>query len=127
MQIPVFIWAPEEEGQFQPGRCLRWWLHSSLRAFEEDLAALGSRMVYAKAAESRFALAELVRELGAQAVLFNHLYDPISMVRDNEVKATLAAAGVFCQSFNADILREPWEVLDGSGQPLTCFEDFWNA
>lgn len=79
-QIPVYIWAPEEEGQFQPGRCLRWWLHSSLRAFERDLAALGSRMVYAKAPESRLALVALARELGAQGVLFNHLYDPISMV-----------------------------------------------
>jgi hypothetical protein len=23
-QVPVFIWSPEEEGQFQPGRCSRW-------------------------------------------------------------------------------------------------------
>lgn len=80
-QVPVFIWAPEEEGQFQPGRCLRWWLHSSLRALEADFAALGSRIVYAKAPESRIALLQLVRDVGAQGVLFNHLYDPISMVR----------------------------------------------
>lgn len=48
-------------------------------------------------------------------------------MRDNEVKAALAAAGVFCQSFNADILREPWEVLDTQGKPFTCFEGFWTA
>ena len=34
--------------------------------------------------------------------------------------------GVLCQSFNADVLYEPWEVLDKDGQPLTSFEDFWN-
>ena len=62
-----------------------------------------------------------------QGVLFNHLYDPISMVRDNEVKAALAAAHIHCQSFNADVLREPWEVLDSAGRPFTCFEDFWTA
>lgn len=38
------------------------------------------------------------------------------MVRDNEVKAGLAAAGVHCQSFNAEILREPWEVLAPGGK-----------
>ena len=50
-----------------------------------------------------------------------------AQVRDNEVKAALAAAGVFCQSFNADVLREPWEVLDPAGRPFTCFDDFWAA
>ena len=32
---------------------------------------------------------QLVEETGAQAVLFNHLYDPISLVRDNEVKTAM--------------------------------------
>ena len=39
----------------------------------------------------------------------------------------MAGMGVLCQSFNADVLYEPWEVLDKEdGQPLTSFEDFWN-
>ena len=126
-QIPVFIWAPEEEGQFQPGRCSRWWLSVSLAALEADLAALGSRLLCYRAAESRALLARLARDTGAQGVLFNHLYDPISMVRDNEVKSALGAAGVFVQSFNGDILREPWEVLDAKGRPFTAFDDFWAA
>lgn len=45
-QIPVFIWAPEEEGQLQPGRCSRWWLHESLVALEKDLESLGSNLIY---------------------------------------------------------------------------------
>jgi cryptochrome 1 len=112
----VYIWAPEEEGQFQPGRCSRWWLFHSLAALQRDLAALGSRLLCFRAADSRALLAQLARQVGAGAVVFNHLYDPISMVRDNEVKAGLAAQGIFCQSFNADVLREPWEVLDGAGK-----------
>ena len=89
VQIPVYIWAPEEEGQFQPGRCSRWWLHQSLGCFETDLQALGSGLVYRRAKESRAALMELVQETGAQALVFNHLYDPISLVRDNEVKTAM--------------------------------------
>ena len=89
VQIPVYIWAPEEEGQFQPGRCSRWWLHQSLSCFETDLQALGSGLVYRRAKESRAALIELVQETGAQALVFNHLYDPISLVRDNEVKTAM--------------------------------------
>jgi len=124
-QIPVYIYAPEEEGQFQPGRCSRWWLNSSLRSLDADLRALGSRLLCFRAGESRVALAALVRDLGAQGVVFNHLYDPISMVRDNEVKGTLASLGVFCRSFNGDVLREPWEVMGPDGEPLSTFTSFW--
>lgn len=89
--------------------------------------ALGSRLIYLRSAQSGGALAEAARRFGAQGVLFNHLYDPISMVRDNEVKAELSAAGLLCQSFNGDVLREPWEVLAANGRPWTCFDEFWNA
>lgn len=50
-----------------------------------------------------------------QGVFFNHLYDSISMVRDNDVKDKLRRRGVACTSFNADVLYEPWEVLEGDG------------
>ena len=62
----------------------------------------------------------------AQALFFNHLYDPISLVRDNQIKAAMAAAGVHCRSFNADVLFEPWLVLAEGGRPDTCCKDFWN-
>ena len=45
--------------------------------------------MFRRASESRAALLELVKETGAEAVLFNHLYDPISLVRDNEVKTAM--------------------------------------
>ena len=66
LQIPVYVWAPEEEGLFKPGRCSRWWLHQSLKAFEKDLAALGTSMVYRRSRESCISLVQLVQETGAQ-------------------------------------------------------------
>jgi deoxyribodipyrimidine photolyase len=44
-QVVCFIWAPDEEGQLEPGRCNRWWLHSSLKALSASLRRLGSRLV----------------------------------------------------------------------------------
>ena len=35
--IPVFIWAPEEEGDWPPGAASRWWLHRSLASFSAEL------------------------------------------------------------------------------------------
>ncbi len=71
-QVPVYCWAPEEEGHFQPGRCSRWWLHQSLKAFGDDLRALGTSMVYQRSTDSRSALVQLVQETGAQARAFCH-------------------------------------------------------
>lgn len=80
-QIPVYIWAPEEEGQFQPGRCSRWWLAASLASLDAELRARGSRLLAYRAPDSKALLCQLAAAHGCGAVLFNHLYDPISMVR----------------------------------------------
>lgn len=65
------------------------------------------------------------QETGASAVFFNHLYDPISLVRDNEVKVSLASLGVTARSFNGDLWYEPWEMLNDAGEPFVEFEAFW--
>ena len=35
--IPVFVWAPEEEGPWPPGAASRWWLDASLARLQGDL------------------------------------------------------------------------------------------
>jgi len=126
--VPVYVYAPEEEGQFQPGRCSRWWLKKSLESLDAELHSMySSKMVFARASDSAAMLETLVKEYDADGVFFNHLYDPISMVRDNEVKAMLCEKNIMCQSFNSDTLREPWNVVKEGGKPFSCFESFWKA
>src|ERR1043165_1149026 len=43
--IPVFIWAPHEEGAWPPGGASRWWLHHSLEALDKALRKAGSRLI----------------------------------------------------------------------------------
>mmetsp|Transcript_6370 Transcript_6370/g.14137 ORF Transcript_6370/g.14137 Transcript_6370/m.14137 type:complete len:935 (-) Transcript_6370:1153-3957(-) len=124
--VPFFVWAPEEEGQFQPGRTSRWWTKHSVLDLQRQLCALGSHLIMRRSAERSKGLLQLVQETGAQAVFFNHLYDPISLVSDHEVKQALATRGVQCHTFNGDMLYEPWEVMDPEGQPYTSFDDFWD-
>ena len=86
--LPVYIWAPEEEGQFQLGRCNRWWLKQSLKKFEDSLAKkLGLNLVFLRGPASLPALAALAKASNATKVYFNYLFDPVSLVRDNTVKA----------------------------------------
>ena len=56
---------------------------------------------------------------------FNHLYDPISLVRDDDTRRTLSAAGLTVSTHTGDALYEPWDVLDAEGRPFSAFEPFW--
>jgi deoxyribodipyrimidine photo-lyase len=48
--IPVFIWAPEEEGPWPPGAASRWWLHQSLGSLSAELEKRGSRLIVRRGA-----------------------------------------------------------------------------
>ncbi len=43
--IPVYVWAPEDEGNWSPGSAAKWWLERSLSAFDYSLRNLDSKLV----------------------------------------------------------------------------------
>ncbi|KAL7245663.1 hypothetical protein ACSBR2_000902 [Camellia fascicularis] len=123
--VAVFIWAPEEERHYYPGRVSRWWLKHSLALFDSSLRNLGTSLITKRSTDTVSTLLEVVKSTGATQLFFNHLYDPLSLVRDQRAKEVLTAQGIAVRSFNADLLYEPWEVHDDQGHPFTIFEAFW--
>ncbi|AQL03469.1 Cryptochrome-2 [Zea mays] len=124
--LPIFIWCPSDYGQYYPGRCSRWWLKQSLVHLGKSLELLGCPLVLIRAEDSTLAaLLECVRSISATRVVYNRLYDPISLVLDNKIKNELPAHGISIQSFNGDLLYEPWDVYDENGQAFTTFNKYW--
>jgi deoxyribodipyrimidine photo-lyase len=124
--VPVFLWSPHEEAPWSPGAASRWWLHHSLKALEQSLTAAGSRLVL-RAGDSLATLRQIVAETGADAVYWNRLYEPAVVARDKQIKQSLKDAGVQVESLNGNLLREPWEVATGQGQPYQVFTPYWKA
>ncbi|KAJ4968712.1 hypothetical protein NE237_015413 [Protea cynaroides] len=124
--LPVYIWCPREEGQFYPGRVSRWWLKQSITQLDQTLRVLGASLVLIKAESSLAALLHVINAVGATKLVYNHLYDPISLARDHNVKQKLVECGISVQSYNGDLLHEPWEVLDEKGHAFTTFNEYWN-
>lgn len=122
--VPVYLWAPEEEGDWPPGAASRWWLHQSIEALSADLRALGSRMVIRRG-PSAAALIELAKETGADAVFWNRRYEPTVVARDLQLSNELRGNGLRIESFNAALLREPDAVRNQSGRPFQVFTPFW--
>ena len=63
-----------------------------------------------------------------QTPFFLHYFlsDPVSLVRDHNIKEKLFELGLSVQSYNGDLLFEPWEVYDDRGHAFTTFGPFWN-
>ncbi|KAJ0966487.1 hypothetical protein J5N97_023404 [Dioscorea zingiberensis] len=123
--LPVFIWSPNEEGQFYPGRVSRWWLKQSLAHLDQSLKSLGVPLLLIRTESALGALLQCVNAVGAGKVVYNHLYDPVSLVRDHKIKTKLVELGINVQSFNGDLLYEPWEVYEEDGHAFTSFDAYW--
>lgn len=124
--LPVYLWSPQDEGEWAPGAAARWWLHASLAALDGSCRARGSRLLL-RAGPADDTLKALLAETGAEAVYWNRLYEPAMAERDTTLDARLRADGIATRSFNAALLHEPWQIETGKGDPYRVFTPFWKA
>src|ERR1043165_1617453 len=76
--IPVYIWAPEDEGEWPPGAASRWWLHQSLAALDASLRNLSSRLILAYG-PAHEVLRKLAKGASVSAVYWNDRYEPAAL------------------------------------------------
>ncbi len=124
--IPVYIHAPDDETPWAPGAASRWWLHQSLLALDQSLRDLGTRLWIARG-DSLTELRRIIAATGATQAVWNRLYDPATRERDTLIKQALRTDGLHCDSFNAALLFEPWQIANASGQPYRVFSAFWRT
>ncbi len=122
--VCIFCLEDGTPGQRPLGGAARWWLHHSLAALREALAARGAILRYFKGPAGE-ALAALCDATGASTVLWNRRYGHDATQIDAPIKATLRARGLRCDSFGASLLYEPWEVATKAGDPVRVFSPFW--
>jgi deoxyribodipyrimidine photo-lyase len=124
--VALYVHSPDEEGEWRPGAASNWWLHHSLAQLTRALHARGVTLTIRRG-PAQEAVATLVHETGASHVYWNRLYEPACVARDTRLKAELRAQGVECESFNAALLHEPWEIRTAAGGPYRVFTPFWRA
>jgi deoxyribodipyrimidine photo-lyase len=124
--IPVFIWAPEEEGKWVPGAASRWWLHQSLASLSGSLRAAGSRLII-RTGPSIEALRRLIKETGASAVYWNRRFEPRVIARDAAIEKALRKMKIEVRRFNSALLFEPESVLGSARKPYQVFTPFWKS
>lgn len=122
--LPIYIHAPEEEGEWAPGAASQWWLHHSLTALAEAVAARGGRL-HVFRGRALPVLLRLCEAHDVTALHWNRRYEPEVVQRDRKIKDALLARGIRATSHNGSLLHEPWDILTGSGDPYRVFTPYW--
>lgn len=122
----AYILDEESEGIRPLGGAARWWLHHSLSSLSEDLAKAGSALTLRRGPAARV-IRELAEETGARHILWNRRYGGPERAVDTGIKEWAAEKGIEANSFQANLMFEPWTVTTGSGGPYKVFTPFWRA
>jgi deoxyribodipyrimidine photo-lyase len=122
--IPVFIWSPEENGDWLPGAAAKWWLHQSLESLNVQWQQFGGRLTL-RQGSSLSVLRQLIADTGATRVFWNRRYEGQLRKVDAAVKRELRRDGIDVQSFNSGLLNEPHTVATGGGQPYKVYTPYW--
>ncbi|MGV8969772.1 MAG: cryptochrome/photolyase family protein [Microbacteriaceae bacterium] len=123
--IVVYLLDEESPGIRPLGGASKWWLHHSLTRLADSLDAIGGALVLRRGAAA-VEIPRLVAETGAGAVFWNRRY-AASRTIDAALKILLREQGLEVQSFQANLLFEPWTVTTGEGNPYRVFTPFWRA
>jgi deoxyribodipyrimidine photo-lyase len=124
--VPVYVHAPDEEAPWVPGAASHAWLRASLRALDDELRGLGSRLVLRRG-PTLAALQGLLADTGATAVHWNRLYEPAARARDDRVAQWLQGQGIGAHAHNAAMWVEPWEIATKAGEPYRVFTPYWRT
>lgn len=124
--IPLFIWSPSEEEDYQESAASLWWLHHSLIALEQKLAKKKLPLIY-RSGDSLEELTKIIHETGAQALFYNERYEPSIKERDKKIKTAMASLNINVHTFHSDLLFSPYDIKNKQNEPYKVFTSFYKS
>jgi deoxyribodipyrimidine photo-lyase len=124
--ICVYIFDEESAGLRPLGGASRWWLHGALKTLDESLRKHGGALHILRGAADSL-IEEFVAASRASAVFWNRRYGEAGRNVDAKIKSALKERGIAAESFNANLLAEPWTIVSKTNTPFKVFTPFWRA
>ncbi len=119
--IPIFILDDETSGEWKLGAASRWWLHESLKALHDTL----DKKLCFQTGPAHQVVHDIIKESGAQAIYWNHCYEPWRFKRDASLQETLSEQGIEVHTFNGALLFEPQTARKRDDTPYKVFTPFY--
>lgn len=121
--IALYILDDTHAGKAFPGAASQWWLHHSLQALNKSL---GNKLHFIQG-DPLVILPHFVKQHAIEHVVWNRCYEPWQIKRDKKLKQTLIENKVQVQSFNGNLLWEPWQVQKNDGSPYKVFTAYYRS
>jgi len=122
----ILLYIQETDLTRGEGGAKNVWLHHSLLSLSKDITARGGQLILRKGA-AQTVLNDLIKETGASGVYWNRRYTENGRDIDGAIKSDLKSRALDVQSFNANLLTEPWEVQTKTGGFYKVFTPYWRA
>lgn len=119
--MPIYILEDNPSGPDKMGRASKWWLYHSLQDLNKSLKQ--KLNVYRGKPEE--IILNLVKKHNIVAVYWNRCYEPGHVKNDAIIASRLRNIEVECNSFNASLLWEPWEILKQNKTPYKVYSAFY--
>ena len=98
----------------------------ALRELDTQLRQRGGGLMVLQG-KAREEIPRLAAQLGVEAVMTHHDYEPQAVARDAAVAAALQQQGRAWLTFKDTVIFEKTEVLTGAGKPFSVFTPYKNA
>ena len=119
--LPIFILDDENSKGYELGSASKWWLHQSLLSLNQSLD--GKLSIYKN--NPKDVIKNLLEEYDIQAIFWNRCYEPWRIDRDKDIKIYLDSKNIENQSFNSNLLWEPWNISKEDGTPYRVFTPYY--
>ena len=119
--IPIYIFDENATVDFNHGEASLTWLYESLKLLNKSLE---NGLVIFKGEPLKI-LKELIKNNNVSGVYWNRNYAPWEIKRDTIIKQEIKKTGIECETFNGNLLWEPWEILKKDGTPYKVFTPFY--
>ena len=128
MEKRLLVYIFEEKNGARPiGAASQTWLYHSLISLQGNLAQIGVKLVLARG-DARKIIPDLVEQYDVEGVYWNRRYHPKDVDTDKYIKSALLEKQINVESFKANLLFEPWEIVSaGKNTPYRVFSPFWKA
>ena len=111
----------------QLGGASKWWLNQSLKTLADQIENLGGKLhlVHAKKTSISEVFRQLIETYDIKNVFWNRRYGKAERDVDTQVKDDLKSRSIQVESFNGNLLSEPWQVKTGDGRFYRVFTPYW--
>lgn len=119
--LPIYILDDENAGPWKTGSAGRVWLYHALNDLNKSL----NNQLMVLCGNACDILPKIIKETNATSVFWNRCYEPWRIKRDTKIKQWLNENNIHTESFQANLLWEPWDVLKADKTPYKVFTPYY--